>query len=696
MIDTPDQLWWSAAEIADAKMPDLPSTRAKVHDRAKREGWAKEPGKARRRKGVGGGLEYHWTVLPMRARMALLQIADAPEPVRSRDEAWAEFEKLSKAQKAKAETRLIAVSNVEAIEAAGFTRSDAVNTAAQQAGTSPKTVWNWLALVDAVAHEDRLAYLAPRLGQTKRASAELSPEFVALVKSDWLRQSQPSLTSCYDRAERIAKAEGIAVSPLHQVRRHLKATISKPTEILMRKGPQALKAYYPHQDRDKSAMAPMECVCADYHKFDVFIRWPGETLPVRAQMIAFTDIYSGKFLAWRLSLTANSHTVQLTFGDLVERYGIPKAALLDNGREFAAKVFTGGAPTRFRFKVKEDDIPGLLPMLGVKVHWATPYSGQSKPIERAFRDLCDRVAKHPAFEGAYTGNKPDAKPENYGNRAIPLDEFRTVLDEEMEAHNARQGRRSEVAFGRSFNEVFEEGYKATPIRKATAEQRRLWLMGAEGVRGKNTNGELTLLGSRYWSEWMYRIAGKKVVARFDPDNLHAGVHVYDLDGHYLGHAGTVAKGGFLNVEDGRDLARKKRRLVKAAKDAAQAEKELSAAEIAARLKAAGEDVAPDDLPEADVVQLVPTHKAAPKASKPNTPASVAAPVSRLADRWAASQSAKSDGTPEDRYNRACELEAILDEGEALTAAQAAWLSDYQESAEYAAQKKLSQAFGSSS
>lgn len=161
MTDTPDQLWWSAAEIADAKMPDLPSTRAKVHDRAKREGWAKEPGKARCRKGVGGGLEYHWTVLPMRARLALLQVADAPEPVRSRDEAWAEFERLSEAQKAKAETRLIAVSNVEAIEAAGFTRSDAVNTAAQQAGTSPKTVWNWLALVDAVAHEDRLAYLAP-------------------------------------------------------------------------------------------------------------------------------------------------------------------------------------------------------------------------------------------------------------------------------------------------------------------------------------------------------------------------------------------------------------------------------------------------------------------------------------------------------------------------------------------------------
>ncbi len=53
---------------------------------------------------------------------------------------------------------------------------------------------------------------------------------------------------------------------------------------------------------------------------------------------------------------------------------------------------------------------------------------------------------------------------------------------------------------------------------------------------------------------MYRIAGKKVVARFDPDDLHAGLHVYDLEGQYLGHGATLEKGGFLTVTDGRDLA----------------------------------------------------------------------------------------------------------------------------------------------
>ena len=37
---------------------------------------------------------------------------------------------------------------------------------------------------------------------------------------------------------------------------------------------------------------------------------------------------------------------------------------------------------------------GLLTSLGIKIHWALPFRGSSKPIERSFRDLCDTVAKH--------------------------------------------------------------------------------------------------------------------------------------------------------------------------------------------------------------------------------------------------------------------------------------------------------------
>jgi len=699
-MDAPSQDWWSAAEIAEARLPDLPTTKRKINQRAKSEGWDRQPGKVRRRKGRGGGLEYHYSLFPVRARLALIEPPQEVEAKRSREDAWADFDRLNDNAKQKAEARLKAACLVAECEGAGMIRSAAVSAVATRSEVSEKSIWNWLQMIEGVAEADWLAFLAPKPTGGRGKVEPIDPAFLGLIRDDWLRLEGPSLTSCYDRAKRVAKKEGLPVAPIHQVRRKMKEAVSKPTEVFLRKGAEALRRYYPHQDRDKSALSAMECVCGDYHKFDVFVRWPGESLPVRVQGVFFSDVYSGKILSWRLSLTANSHTVQLALGDLIERFGIPKSALLDNGREFAAKVITGGTETRFRFKMREDDIPGLLPMLGVKVHWATPYSGQSKPIERAFRDLCDRVAKHPAFEGAYTGNKPDAKPENYGNRAVPLEEFIAVLTEEVEDHNAREGRRSEIAYGRSFNQVFEASYKATPIRKATKEQRRLWLMGAEGLKASAKNGELKLLGSRYWAEWMYRIAGQKVVGRFDPDNVHAGLHVYDVDGQYIGHAACVEKGDFLGVEDAREMARKRGQFIRAAKEEARASREFSAAEIAARLRAAGEDAKADDLPEAEIVQLVTPHAKAPKTPKAPvlmrrdneaaTEARLEAEIARLEDRRAP---VAVEDDPEVNFERCQELERLDADGHPLTEEQHNFLRDYQRSAAYRSFLSMRRAFG---
>src|SRR3546814_14857907 len=96
-----------------------------------------------------------------------------------------------------------------------------------------------------------------------------------------------------------------------------------------------------------------------------------------------------------------------------------KGLLADNGRAFASKWLTGGAKTRFRFQVRDEAPTGLLVALGVTIHWAKPYRGQSKPIERGFRALCDSVAKHPAFEGPLTRNRPHPKPANTGRHPAP-------------------------------------------------------------------------------------------------------------------------------------------------------------------------------------------------------------------------------------------------------------------------------------
>ena len=690
----PDQLWWSAAELAASGLPDVPNTKRGVNLMAKRDGWDTVKGKVRRRKAVGAGLEYHWSLLPMRARLKLSKQAGEPAPspektpISSAD-AWSVYAQVKDNAKQEAQRRFKALRSVDALVNAGLTRFDATDEVAKDIGVSARTIWNWHDFVMGVPSEDWLPYLVPRHQVAKRKSrkAEINPEFFEMVKSAFLSPSQPPLTACYDWTCDWAKKEGVPIPPIHQVRRHYKATVSKPTEIYHRKGEHALKRFYPHQTRDKSAMVPLECVQGDYHKFDVFVEWPGEKTPIRPQGVFYSDVYSGKVLSYRLDVTANSHTVQVAFGDLVQRYGIPQQALMDNGREFAAKAMTGGAPTRFRFKITDEDIPGLLILMGIEIKWATPYSGQSKPIERAFRDLCDRIAKHPAFEGAYTGHKVDAKPENYRDRAIPLEEFRKVLDREVAKHNARPDRRSPVAMGKSFNEVFNAGYKTAPIRKATDEQRRLWLLRAEGIKAHSKNGEITLYKSRYWSPWAANIAGQKVVVRFDPDDLYQGIEVYDLDGGYLGFLELQEEGGFGNVEDANTYNRKRNAYRRAERKLAQAERELSAAEIAARLDAVAED-APEELPEAKVVQMAKPHKAAPKSARvaqaeldAETEERLQAQMIRLADRRAA-QTPDEDDDPREQYERAQGFLKAKAEGYPLTEANEAWLAEYTQSSEY--------------
>lgn len=698
MSVTPAQIWWTARELAAAALPDMPRAQTGVDAMISRQGWRGDPHHARRRAGRGGGWEYHWKLLPLNAQKRLLADA-APRGAaadKSRDEIWEWFEGLPETVKAKAEARLAIIGKVEALEGAGATRFLAVAEVARLEDISERTIWNWLSSIDGVRREDRLAHLAPRHrgARRKATKGQYSPEFWDFLKADYLRLEQPSFTSCYRRATRVAGENGWDVLPERTMRRRLYAEVSKPSLILARKGVDALKAMYPAQTRDKTCLHAMEAVNADFHKFDVFVRWPryegdneGEIL--RPQMMALQDIYSGRVLAWRVDRTPNKSCVALAIGDMVETFGIPDHVLLDNGREFANKFLTGQAQTRHRFKIKDDDIPGILVSLGCEIHWATPYSGQSKPIERAFRDMCDAIAKDPRFAGAYTGNRPEAKPENYGARAIELDEFLHVLAEGIEEHNTRRGRKSASAMGRSFIETFDASYASAPISKATEAQRRLWLMGAEGLKADAKNGLIRFMKNEYWSPWMTEIAGQRVVARFDPEDFKTGLHIYALTGEYMGHADPRDISGFFDLAEARAHGKARRDWQRAERAALEAHRRLSITEISAHLDGS----APPPTKPAAAKVVRPVFKAKPAAPQVD-PALEAAQQALVADlNKARAARPVEDETPLTRFRRALEIEAAVTGGKPVSRDEECWLSSYQTQPEYRAQMKLFEDFG---
>lgn len=65
--------WMTAAEIAAAKLPGMPTTKRGVAAKAAAEKWDDNPALARARQGRGGGSEYDVRILPTLARMALVQ-----------------------------------------------------------------------------------------------------------------------------------------------------------------------------------------------------------------------------------------------------------------------------------------------------------------------------------------------------------------------------------------------------------------------------------------------------------------------------------------------------------------------------------------------------------------------------------------------------------------------------------------------
>ena len=293
-----------------------------------------------------------------------------------------------------------------------------------------------------------------------------------------------------------------------------------------RDGIDALRRHLPPQERSVAGLRALELVNIDGHTCDVRVRFPDGSIG-RPVLIAIQDVMSRKFLAWRYALSEDAVTARMCFADLFQRWGIPTGLLADNGRAFACKWLTGGIATRFRFKVKQDEPIGLMKTLGIAVHWALPYRGSSKPIERGFRDFCDGIARHPAFAGAYTGNNALNKPDNYGERAVEWADFVRIWDAGMAAHNAQAKRGTEMARGvDSFDAVFDRSYAAGPVRIATESHVRLALMAGEQVRADRHNGSVRVLGNRYWCPNLSDVAGDLVTTRFDPEDATQPVHIY--------------------------------------------------------------------------------------------------------------------------------------------------------------------------
>lgn len=607
MNGSPLQEWFTVAEIAPHVGVALPDSLRGLTYHAEREGWTDDMRRCRLRPGKGGGREFHLSLLPadVRARIAAATCPPAIEiprglPPDSRSNAlWSAFERAPENAKRKANERLSVLEGVDAV--VGVTRATAVALMSTLHGVATSSIWGWFELVKNVPAADRLPALLPRhTGRTVTATCD--PRAWDWLLADYLRPELRCFETSYRNLVEVAREQEWAPIPAcRTMKRRLKREFTTAQIMLARKGQDAARRMYPAQRRDRSVFHALQAVNADGHKVDVQVLWEDGSIG-RPILTCFQDLHSGLILASRTDRTENKEIVRLALADVVTRWGIPEFCWLDNGRQFASKWISGGQKTRYRFKIRDEEPEGILKALGIEVHWTQPYSGQSKPIERAFRDFCENLAKHPSFAGAYTGNSTVTKPSNYGAHSVPISTFEAVMKTEIERHNARPGRRSAVCGGKlSFMQAYERSLAdGALVRRATAAQRRMLLLAAEGVTATGPSGIITLLGSRYWAEELHDHIGERLTVRFDPQDLAQPIAVYTLDNRLLCEAEAIGNVAFADVTAARQHARARKDWMRGVKLQLDADRRMDVQEAAALMP--GHVPAPD--PEPRTVRMV--------------------------------------------------------------------------------------------
>ena len=615
--------WFSALELCDS--PHLPSTVQNINAKAKIEQWQFRP-----RSGRGGGKEYHINSLPQETRAHLLLQASQIEvdgtvfdlPKQDSNELsycpealWYSYENATTKHKEKAKVKFTLACAVADLRAQHIPIKDALTMVAAKFDSSVGTVRRTFYAVEGFQRCDWITLFVPKYKARKTfLDAEFTAEAWDFLKADYLRLEQPCLTTCIERTKQAGKNKGWVVPSESSVIRKIKRDIAKDEIVLLRQGEHALMSLYPSQRRTVLNMHAMEHINGDGYQHNVFVRWHnGEVL--RPKTWFWQDVYSRKIIGYYTDVSENTDSIRLALMSVIDKYGIPKEVTIDNTRAAANKKMTGGVKNRYRFKVKEDDPKGIIPLLGIKLHWTSinygKGHGQAKPIERAFGvgGLEEMIDKHPLNAGGYTGANPMAKPDNYGSKAIAVNDFLQSVDAGVEQFNARVKRETEVCGGiSSFNEVFDVSYAASTIKKATKEQLRLLLLTAESVtlqkdgtftlqsggtiaNRKNRYSNLDLIGMQ--------LKTNKLEIRFDPRNLHQSVLCYTIDGRFICEAECIDMAGFNDTSAAREQHRHRTQYTKAKKKAATAQQKMDIAEVAAQMPT----VEPPPTPETKVVEI---------------------------------------------------------------------------------------------
>ena len=111
---------------------------------------------------------------------------------------------------------------------------------------------------------------------------------------------------------------------------------------------------------------------------------------MRPWITAALDFRCRRWMAFVIVEVPSSDSIATVLKKTFIRHGLPRAVLIDNGRDFRCSYFEGKAETHRQAPATgemKDGWPGIFESLGIRVHHAIVKNARSKIIEPAFRAL---------------------------------------------------------------------------------------------------------------------------------------------------------------------------------------------------------------------------------------------------------------------------------------------------------------------
>lgn len=544
--------WFNAQEFADLKLSDLPETESAVIRFAKRLDW-QSTSLARKRKGRGGGWEYHVDLLPSAARKALearfnMERLNAPVTevqTKAPTKAKVCLAEADGAQRQAAEARKQLLQMVEQLVMRGMPYDRAVmglvakvkvlleqdiltsdeehllglvRTAKDKGkGISRRVIYNWRKAFE----ESGFAGLIPGKRRKDALNADRyawAPGFLKFYADP----RKPTLALALDQY-RSSLVDPSKAPSYDQVKRYL-AKLKKSDPIAAHRGREgllSLKARKVYVSRSMEGLEPTDIYTADGKTFDAFVAHPFSGNPIRPEITSILDVATRKCVGYSIGLKEKAYDVAEALRNASTANGVGAIFYVDNGNGYKNLLLDEAAV-------------GMLARLGTHKEHSRAYNSQARGIiERFNGSVYTRLAKSlPSYTGRdldreasmklHRQLKKDLKEHGSSDLLISWEEFLKIFDAALQyyndrPHSALPDTRDTITKNKrhmSPNEYWAQfeanGFKAVCLGREDSDD-----LSRPAVRRRVSRGLVTIEKNRYFALELERYDRRDVMVCYD-------------------------------------------------------------------------------------------------------------------------------------------------------------------------------------